>query len=167
MRCPLFIGCRHRREEGLQEAVVGGQESRRRWWEVGRKHRTAAVASEAKIGFLLSSARRSPPLSCQSKWWTSASGWWREDLKGPARLHRQTHLWFLCLCLKETMLSVGTTSAITYPISGSWLHHWSCFSLLLCMYVAPSLSCSEAYNRYVFRRTVLSWLPWIVNAFDL
>lgn len=31
------------------------------------KHRTGAVASEAEIGFLLSSARQSPPLSCPSK----------------------------------------------------------------------------------------------------
>lgn len=67
--CPLVIGC--------MQVEEGGAACRRRWG-VGRReggdggrwageHRTAAVASEAEIGFLLSSARQSPPLSRQSK----------------------------------------------------------------------------------------------------
>lgn len=67
-QCPLF----------LLAAGGGGRRARRRRWEAGMiagggggrwagEHRTAAVASEAEIGFLLSSARQSPPLSRQSK----------------------------------------------------------------------------------------------------
>ena len=63
-RCPRFIGCRQRREEGLQEASRRAGGGGGRW---AGEHRTAAVASEAEIGFLLSSARQSPPLSRQSK----------------------------------------------------------------------------------------------------
>ncbi|KAJ4928710.1 hypothetical protein JOQ06_004336 [Pogonophryne albipinna] len=60
------------------DAGRGGRRACGRWWEAGRiagggggrwagEHRTAAVASEAEIGFLLSSARQSPPLGCQSE----------------------------------------------------------------------------------------------------
>lgn len=65
-------------EEGGGPAGGGGRRA--------GEHRTAAVASEAEIGILLSSARQSPPLGCQSEWWTAAAGW-RRGLKGPAQLH--------------------------------------------------------------------------------
>lgn len=48
----------------LQAEEGGSAAGGGRW---AGKHRTAAVASEAEVGFLLSSARQSPPLSCLSK----------------------------------------------------------------------------------------------------